>query len=164
MNESPLSPPPPPPPSCPQALFIPVPSRRNRHDGWTAARQELFLIHLEQLGVVSAAARAVGMSPKSAYALLKRSEECQGAGGDDIPNFAEAWHSAIEIGQEAAFSLALKRTIEGEARPVFYRGRQVGERRVYGNGLLKTALRLYAKRREAVDMDALSTFLNGDGE
>ena len=158
MNESPL-------PPSPPTLFIPMPSRRNRHDGWTPARQELFIIHLEQLGVVSAAARSVGMSPKSAYALLKRSETSQHPATDGTPTFAEAWHNAIDIGQDAAFSLVIKRTVEGEARPIFYRGRQVGERRVYDNRLLSTAIRLYADRNKSVDAAAvLAEFLRGGCE
>lgn len=83
------------------------------------------------------------MSAKSAYGLLKRSETLEQPGEDEIPTFAEAWHNAIEVGQDAAYSLALKRTIEGEVRPVFYRGRQVGERRVCDNRLLDSAVRLY---------------------
>jgi hypothetical protein len=135
--------------------------RRVRHDGWTPARQELFLIQLERLGIVSAAARAVGMSPKSAYALLNRSEEEQ-SHDDPIPTFAQAWHAAIDIGHENAVSLAIERAIEGEARPVFYRGRQVGERRVFDNRLLMRALQLYKRTPREVDPMALTRFLNGE--
>jgi DNA-binding transcriptional regulator YdaS (Cro superfamily) len=134
---------------------------RVRHDGWTPARQELFLIQLERLGIVSAAARAVGMSPKSAYALLNRSEEEQ-SNEDPIPSFAEAWHAAIDIGHENAVSLAIERAVEGEVRPVFYRGRQVGERRVFDYRLLARAVQLYARTRRGVDPMALTRFLNGE--
>lgn len=154
MKHQPLSPP---------ALFISVPSRRNRHDGWTPARQELFIIYLEQLGVVSAAAKAVGMSPKSAYALLNRSETLQQPGKDETPTFAEAWHNAVETGRDTAFSLTIKRTVDGEARPFYYRGRQVGERRIYDNRLLLSAMRLLPRREQNGDPAAtLSAFLNGN--
>jgi hypothetical protein len=145
----------------PPALFRPVVMQRVRHDGWTQARQELFLIQLERLGIVSAAARAVGMSPKSAYALLNRSEEEQ-SNDDPIPSFAAAWHAAIAIGHGNAVSLAIERAVEGEIRPVFYRGRQVGERRIFDNRLLARAVQLYARTPRGVDTMALTRFLNGE--
>ena len=40
--------------------FEPVPSASNRHDGWTAERQRLFIAALKEIGMVSAAAKAVG--------------------------------------------------------------------------------------------------------
>ncbi|MCB1719955.1 MAG: hypothetical protein KDK05_32950, partial [Candidatus Competibacteraceae bacterium] len=43
-----------------------------RHDGWTPARQAAFLRELAASHCVSAAARAVGMSRQSAYALRAR--------------------------------------------------------------------------------------------
>jgi hypothetical protein len=149
----------------PPALFRPVPMLRKRHDGWTPARQELFLIYLEQIGIVSAAAKAVGMSAKSAYALYNRSEAEQippPSADETVPSFAEAWQLALDIGRDNARHLAISRAIDGEARPVFYRGRQVGERTVYDNRLLGKALQLAMKAREPVDPGALNRFLNGE--
>jgi hypothetical protein len=101
------------------------------------------------------------MSPKSAYALLNRSEEEQ-SHNDLVPTFAAAWHTAMGMGHENAVSLAIERAIEGEARPVFYRGRQIGERRVFENRLLVRALQLYARTPREVDPMALTRCLNGE--
>lgn len=113
--------------------FDPVPSASRRHDGWRPEKQREFIFQLARIGVVSAAARAVGMSPKSAYALLKRAGEESG--------FARAWDSARYEGRCKARDRAIERAIDGVAVPVFYRGRQVGEHRRYNDRLLIAALR-----------------------
>ncbi len=118
--------------------FTPVPSASARHDGWTPERQRGYIDALATLGVVSAAARAVGMSRKSAYALLKR------AGAES--GFARAWAAAVEEGGARALDLAIGRALHGTAKPVFYRGRQVGEVRRYNDALLLAALRATARR------------------
>lgn len=111
--------------------FTPVPTAR-RHDGWAPERQADFIAQLARCGVVSAAARAVGMSPKLAYTLRKR------PGAD---SFAAAWDRAAQEGTCRACDTAIDRALNGVARPVFYRGRQVGERRVYRDALLIAAIR-----------------------
>ena len=146
-------------------MFRPVAMRRLRHDGWTPAKQELFLIYLEQIGIISAAAKAVGMSAKSAYALYNRSEAEQTLeppAEEPVPSFAEAWHYALDLGRDNARDLAISRAINGEVRPVFYRGRQIGTRTVYDNRLLGKALQLTLKDRQPVDPNALAAFLSGD--
>lgn len=50
--------------------FLPVPLRQ-RSDGWTAARQGLFIGTLAQTGSVAAAAKAAGMSRMAAYRLRR---------------------------------------------------------------------------------------------
>lgn len=144
-------------------VFIPAATQRRRRDGWTPERQAAFIGALMRIGLVSAAARHVGMSPKSAYALLKRDRLAEwdeyarnvardGHGHpivepkrektDDEPlSYAEAWELAIEMGRDSARDLALDRAINGTATPVFYGGRQCGERRNYHDGLLLAALR-----------------------
>jgi hypothetical protein len=113
--------------------FDPVPSASRRRDGWTPERQRLFIFQLARIGIVSAAARAAGMSPKSAYALLKRAGEGSG--------FARAWGAARHEGGCKACDKAIERAIDGVAVPVFYRGRQIGEHRRYNDRLLIAALR-----------------------
>ncbi|HEX8485800.1 hypothetical protein [Sphingomonas sp.] len=112
--------------------FTPVATATARHDGWTPARQREFIEQLARCGVVAAAAKAVGMSAKSAYALLKRA----GAG-----SFADAWNTAIDSGRQRSLDTAIERAIHGVARPVFYRGRQVGEYRTYNDRLVIAAIR-----------------------
>jgi hypothetical protein len=119
--------------------FEPVPSASNRHDGWTPERQRGFIAALEQIGMVSAAARSVGMSRKSAYALLKR------AGPES--SFARAWREAQAAGRAIALSTAIERAIHGVEIPYFYRGIQRGTRRVYNDGLLIAALRATSAAR-----------------
>lgn len=116
--------------------FTPAP-HAGRHDGWTPDRQRGFVEALARISVVAAAAKAVGKSAKSAYALRKR----PGAEG-----FAAAWDLALGIGGDRARDLAVERATEGVVQPIFYRGRQVGERRVYDNRLLIAALRHHGFR------------------
>ena len=152
--------------SSPPASFRPVPMCRRRHDGWTPAKQELFLIYLEQIGIISAAAKAVGMSAKSAYALYNRSaaeQTLELSAEEAVPSFAEAWQTALDLGRDNARDLAISRAVNGEVRPVFYRGRQIGTRIVYDNRLLGKALQLTLKDRQPVDPNALAAFLNGGG-
>lgn len=127
-----------------QPAFTPVPLARRRHDGWTAERQAAFLSALAELGLVDAAARAVGMSRKSAYALRTR------AGAE---SFAAAWDAAIEQGRAQAIDLGVRHAIEGEVRPIFYRGRQIGEERRFNTRLMIAAL--IAATRDAGERAAL---------
>jgi hypothetical protein len=113
--------------------FTPVPAASSRHDGFTPDRQRAFIAQLARIGVVSAAAKAVGMSAKSAYALRKR------AGADS--SFAAAWDLAAELGRGQALDLSIERALEGEVIPVFYGGRQIGRKTRYDNRLLIAALR-----------------------
>jgi len=129
-------------------IFAPVPGRA-RHDGWTPDRQRAFIHALGRSGLVGAAARAVGMSAKSAYRLRDR----PGADG-----FRAAWDAALDQGRAMACSTAIERAMEGEIVPVFYRGVQVGERRRYDNRLLMTAMRQYRPDPRG-SMAALHDFL-----
>ena len=121
-----------PPPGVTPIRFVPVPSRTNRHDGWTPDRQRAFIDALALIGIVAAAAAEVGKSPKSAYALRAR------AGAE---SFAAAWDEALADGRLNATFLAVHRAVHGVMVPVFYKGRQVGERRVYNDRLMIAALR-----------------------
>lgn len=130
--------PPPPEPEDPFP-FDPVPSASNRRDGWTPERQRVFIAALAKIGLVSAAAKAAGMSRKSAYALLER------AGPDG--SFARAWAAAMAHGKGEAGMTAIDRAIDGVEIPYFYRGVQRGSRRLYDNRLLLAALRVAAKEK-----------------
>jgi hypothetical protein len=113
--------------------FTPVPSASTRHDGWTPERQLLFIAALREIGMVSAAAKAVGMSRKSAYALLAR------AGPES--EFARVWRWAQEDGLVKVSCTAIERALYGVEVPYFYRGIERGTRRVYDDRLLLAALR-----------------------
>ena len=88
--------------------FAPVPRKRRRHDGWTEERQRGFIQALVACGSVSAAARHVGKTARSAYRLL----DCEGAG-----EFALAWDAAIEGGIDRTTSDALHRALHGALVP-----------------------------------------------
>jgi hypothetical protein len=120
--------------------FEPIPSASSRHDGWTAERQRGFIDALATIGMVSAAARAVGMSRKSAYALRDRAGPESG--------FACAWRAALAEGKDMARATAVDRAINGVEVPYFYRGTQRGVRRVYNDALLIAALRAVARPRD----------------
>jgi hypothetical protein len=96
--------------------FTPVPRQRARRRGWSEERQRAFIFALSRCGSVARAARAVGMSPRSAYQLLD-------APGAD--SFAEAWDRAIDEGVERVRADALQRALGGVFVPVFRRGKLV---------------------------------------
>jgi len=96
--------------------FIPVPRLRKRRNGWTPRTQCAFIEALSQCGCVARAARAVGMTSRSAYRLL----EAEGAG-----SFAAAWDQAIARGIERLRWDALDRAINGAWVPVVRRGKVV---------------------------------------
>lgn len=121
--------------------FEAVPSRAARHDGWTPARQRAFVDGLTKLGLVGAAARAVGMSAKSAYGLRRRAGEAS--------SFAIAWDRAVALGRARARDLAIERALEGEVVPIYHRGRLVGSQRRYDNRLIIMALKLAWREEHA---------------
>ncbi|GAB5487350.1 MAG: hypothetical protein Pars2KO_09200 [Parasphingorhabdus sp.] len=84
-------------------IWIPVP-RKRRHDGWTPEKQREFIETLADSGSVVGAARAVGLSKQSAYAL-RRSKGAEG--------FAAAWDAAIGQASRLLADVAFDRAING---------------------------------------------------
>jgi hypothetical protein len=78
--------------------FTPVPSRE-RHDGWSVADQRKFIGRLARGHSVEEAARSLGHSRQSAYALKRR----HGA-----EEFARAWIWAQRMGRHAAGTPGLR--------------------------------------------------------
>ncbi len=117
-------------------VFTPVPFAAKRYGGWTADRQRQFIHQLSRIGVVSAAANAVGMTRDSAYKLRKR----KGA-----ESFAAAWDMALNMGHDNASEHAITRAIDGYTVPYFYGGLMRGEVRRYDNRLLLAALAAHSK-------------------
>jgi hypothetical protein len=112
--------------------YVPI-ELRHRQDGWTAVRQVDFLTALSESACVEDACRAVGMSTSSAYALRRRTE---------ARAFRAAWDSALDYAVGRLADAALSRALNGVARPVFYKGEQVGERRYFDERLTMFVLRL----------------------
>ena len=101
---------------APRIDFTPVPRQRRRRNGWSGERQRGFIAALAECGSVGRAARAVGMSARSAYRLL------DAEGADD---FARAWDQAIDIGIDRVRLAALERSLHGAPVAVFRRGKLV---------------------------------------
>lgn len=93
--------------------FTPVPMARTRHDGWTPERQRQFVMALSLVGSVDAAAKMVGMSRKSAYALRNRPE---------AKSFAWAWDVAIASGRARLFDYLIDRALNGVTTITLKRG------------------------------------------
>ncbi|NUQ19291.1 MAG: helix-turn-helix domain-containing protein [Sphingomonas sp.] len=111
--------------------FEPVPLRP-RHDGWSAERQIKFIEALAEGLTVEAAARRVGMTRDSAYRLYRR----PGAGA-----FRRAWDAALDCNMPQLEQAAIERAKNGVARPIFYKGEQVGEWRHFDERLTMFLLR-----------------------
>src|SRR5947208_11953873 len=99
--------------------FTPVPTRA-RHDGWSAADQREFIRRLARGHSVDEAAKSLGHSRQSVYALRRRH-------GADA--FARAWILAQRLGREAWEARRCRPTsdlvyaLETLLVPRFYRGR-----------------------------------------
>lgn len=104
---------------------------RARRDGWTPARQRAFIAALADCGIVGAAAARVGMTGQSATRLRRRA---------DAEGFSRAWDAALRFGGEQLRSIAYERAVEGCLKPRFWRGRLVGQERVFDNRLLVSLL------------------------
>ena len=113
--------------------FVPVPVRP-RHDGWTPGRQVAFINALAATANVDEACRTAGMSQQSAYRLRSRA---------DAVSFRQAWAIAIDHGVGRLADKAMARAMDGVVVPIFYRGEQVGEKRVFNERLTTFLLRAH---------------------
>lgn len=101
----------------PVILFDPVPQARRRRVGWDAGRQRAFIALLARLPSVGKAARAVGMSRRSAYKLLDK---------PGAEQFAKAWDMALEFGMDRLRTSSIARSLDGgDFVPVMRKGRMV---------------------------------------
>jgi len=99
--------------------FTPVPLR-SRRDGWTAERQRAFIAALRRTHSISKAARAAGMSRKSAYRLRER---------PGAQSFAAAWDKAFAARPPrgpSSVSLLWHRAFYGVTRPIYRGCEQIG--------------------------------------
>jgi hypothetical protein len=119
----------------PLPTFEPVPRLRQRHDGWTPARQKAFIEALADTGSVSRAA-VVNMSSESAY-MLRRHKDAEG--------FRKAWEAALDFGVARMKDIAFERAITGYLVPMFVGGKLIGWRRKYNDRLLMFCLRHYGE-------------------
>ncbi|ASJ91496.1 hypothetical protein [Porphyrobacter sp. CACIAM 03H1] len=120
--------------------FTPVPRKRMRRRGWSAARQREFIEHLAETGSVRAACRRMGVGEHQVYVLRNHPE---GA------SFRKAWEAALDMGIQRIEDVAMDRALNGVDQPVFYHGEAVGERKVYNDRLLMFLLSNRAPERFA---------------
>ncbi|HMC91956.1 MAG TPA: hypothetical protein VKI45_05785, partial [Allosphingosinicella sp.] len=107
--------------------WVPV-RRRPRYDGWTEEKQRRFIETLADTGLVSAAAKAVGMTREGAYRLRR---SAHGAA------FARAWDAARHHAGALVEDIAFERAFEGVEHNVYdENGEVVCTRRVYNDRLL----------------------------
>ena len=125
------------------AHFPPVPLRP-RWSGWTPDKQIAFVEALAETACVVEAARIVGMSTVSAYALRRLPR---------ARHFREAWDAALDMGVQRLEQAALGRALNGVPRPIFYRGEQVGEWREYDERLAMFLLRYRRPARFGAALD-----------
>lgn len=100
---------------------------RLRADGWTPARQRLFLVQLAATGCVTHACAAVGLSKQSAYALRRRAP---------WSGFSIGWDVAIRMARQALYDEALERAHAGRREEIWYHGEHRGTRIVHNDRLL----------------------------
>jgi len=118
---------------------------RARRDGWTPAVQRRFILLLALGATIGEAARRLGRSRQTAYALRDR---------DGAREFAAAWDAAVAFAQQRPALRGLPRLdfgLETILVPRFYRGRLVGfVQREDVQGALRTMAML---ERVAKDID-----------
>ena len=100
--------------------------RAPRHDGWTPERKRIFLTILSHCGIVADAARAAGVSTKSAYGLRNRAEG---------RTFLLAWDAALLIARGRLADSIMSRAVNGWTEVIRRDGQVVGERNRYDNRL-----------------------------
>lgn len=98
--------------------------RHARRDGWTKKRREIFLASLAETANVTLSAARADIHHSNAYALRRRD-----------PVFAEGWEKALREGVSHLEMRALERAINGDTKPVFYGGREVGKITTYPDRL-----------------------------
>src|SRR6476659_3035757 len=99
----------PPEPDDPLLSFEPYRHKAPRRNSITPERQRAFIAALAATGLVTQAARSIGVSLEALYTLRNR----KGAEG-----FAAAWEQALDRGMARLEDCALERAIQGEERVI----------------------------------------------
>ncbi|RVT92848.1 hypothetical protein [Sphingomonas crocodyli] len=126
--------------------FTPVATRKHV-SGFTPERQLGFIEALAECGCVEEACGRVGISATAAYALRRRI---------DAVSFRQAWEAALDYAVRRLSDAVFSRAIKGVARPIFYKGEQVGERRYYDERLAQFILRYRDPTRYGRFIDKLT--------
>jgi hypothetical protein len=128
---------------APLITFQPVPVRP-RHDGWTAERQIVFVEKLADTHSITAACKHVGMSRESVRRLRRHPLGRA---------FRDACDAALDCSYAELEEAAMERCKNGVARPIFYKGEQVGEWRHFDERLTMFLLRFRRRHRFGAGVD-----------
>ncbi|MFC3101187.1 hypothetical protein [Altererythrobacter lauratis] len=113
------------------ATKLPAKARPVRRNEWTRGKMVTFLRELAATQSVSHAARAVGMSRASAYALRNRLKKTP---------FDLGWEVALEMGFGQLAQAVMDRALNGVEEQRFYHGELVGTVRRFDNRLAQWVL------------------------
>ena len=91
---------------------------RERHDGWTNAKIDIFLEVLAETGCVRDAARMVGLSSTAAYRLRAKNDMVR-----------QAWDESLNAAGKNLLAVAYQRAVEGKETIIIRKGEEV-ERRI----------------------------------
>ena len=98
-----------------------------RRDGWTVERQRRFLATLAESGSVNEAAKAAGMTARSAHRLRARA---------DGAAFADGWDQALILATERLVDLAFERATVGAESVTLRDGEEVRRTRTPSDRML----------------------------
>lgn len=120
----------------------------NRRKTWEKA----FLSALENTGIVAWAAKAAGVGRRTVYDHLNAD-----------PDFAEKWEEALDSAEARLEEEVMRRALEGEQVPVYYKGKVVGHKTRKSDTLLMFAIKNLQQRRErdVPKAPSLRQFLTG---
>lgn len=110
---------------------LPNTTRKPRHDAWSREKMAAFLRELAATQSVAEAARSVGMSRQSAYALRNRLRQTP---------FDLGWEVALELGFHQLGHALMDRAVNGVEEQRFYHGELVGTVRKFDNRLAQWML------------------------
>ena len=110
-----------------------------------------FLNYYITCGTISKAAKKAGISRQTHYDWLKNDKK-----GFYKRAFEQAEKMAADLLEEEAF----RRAVEGDTQVVYYKGEEVGRRRVYSDQLL--ALLLKGKKPQYRENTEINTTVNVD--
>ena len=105
----------------------------NRRRTWENA----FFAALQKTGVVAWAAKAAGVGRRTVYDHLQAD-----------PEFGERWQDALDSAADTLEGELIRRAMEGEQVPVYYKGKVVGHTTRKSDALLVFAIKNQQRRRE----------------
>ena len=99
--------------------------------------ENAFFAALEKTGVVAWAAKAAGVGRRTVYDHLQAD-----------PEFGERWQEALDTAADTLEGELIRRAVEGEQVPVYYKGKVVGHKTRKSDALLVFAIKNLQRRRE----------------